>query len=372
MREWSLHVDESGNFDDPEEVVLVAGAMFHEPVTRRGDEILRAALKRMDPLIPYPPHATELALIAWWVAAWRFADPSVRVSHPARAHLDRASEVVERNAARPELATFTAALAAERRPSYEATRAASDWLARNEPGVAARLRALTRQAEIDYQHLGEELQRRFGPDGAFVVAAMDPGRAHAITTETGDRYLSLLVVLFERIFAVLRARPAERHVVRVTAAVRHVSVPLVGRRPLRPQDLGDCVRRAERFALDPPSGPVDPFIRVVPGTTPRYDQNAPPGIVLADFVARGLRHAVRDLSQQWSTAEARAERGVRFPASVVPRVTPGGARCPTVAAVGEPRARVALAFAGGVVPPAAGNTWMDQQADAWITVATAL
>jgi len=367
---WTLSIDESGSFDDPAASVCVVGVLLREAPSREADAILRGMLRRIDPIIPYPPHATDLRQIAHWVAAWALAAPPQRAAHPRRRLLDEAAARCERDADATALHAMMASLRAGQRPSYEALVTASRWLDRHASELAAQLRGLERDAEARYRLAVAAVIERFTPDGCFLVAAADRGSPAA---SSGDRYLDLLTALFERVFALLRARPAEAHEVWVVPAVRDVVSPPLGRHAMHPRDVGACVLRAERFPLDPPAGPADDHVRLIPAMPEAYGGATSPGVVLADFVANRSRQPLAE-ARPWPDLRDELLRRTGLSAEAVPRCSPGGAPMPAVAANGAPRDAVARAFREGVTEAAdvALAPWPDGQAARWSSVAAAL
>ncbi len=366
---WSLYLDESGRFDRADEAVCVAGVMLREPPSREADTILRAVYRRIDPIAWYPPHATDLRLPAWWIGAWALATPADRAAHPAAQTIEHAAALCARSSAEPDLAEMFIALERGRRPKREALDDASRWLRQRHPAIADALTGLARDVERRYRDVAGELLDRFGADRCFAVAASDDGRT---PPDGPDRYLALLVLLFERVFALLRSRPAERHTVWVFAATRNVHDPRVGSRPLQPRDVGACVRAAERFPFDAPSTTTDPWVRLVVASTPRYEDAVPAGVVLADFVANRSRRPLA-ANRPWRDLHRELVADTRLPFEAVPRGAPVSGLCPTVAATGSPRDAVARAFATGRVDGPSGSVgWRSEQARRWAEVAASV
>ena len=57
---WQLFIDESGDFDDPGDVVCVAGLFIPLPADDDLELYLRTRLGEAFPLTRYPQHASEL------------------------------------------------------------------------------------------------------------------------------------------------------------------------------------------------------------------------------------------------------------------------------------------------------------------------
>jgi hypothetical protein len=300
------------------------------------------------------------------------APSEVRAAHPRRHTLDAATAWCERAAADPALAGMWAALREGRRPAYDTLATASGWMRRRAAEVAADLLGLANDVERRYRLASTALAERFGPAGCLLVAASDRGDATRAPTAP-DRYLALLDVLFERVFALLRARPPERHVVWIVAATRRVRDAALGDRPLRAQDIGDCVRRAERFPLDAPTGPTDPWVRLLPAMPEAYDERVRPGVVLADFVANRCRGPLAS-APWWYALQAQLTDATGLPVEAVPRCTAGAGPMPTVAASGEGRTRLAETLAGAPTEPwiEREGGWDLEQAQRWARAVEAL
>jgi len=366
-----LHLDESGDFSSPDEPVFIAGLMLQERPSDVADEILGNALRRIDPLVPYPPHATDLRQLAWWVARWMLADVTVRDGHPARDTLDRAAALLQRASADRAVAPMLAALEEQRMPGYDVLRSATRWLRAHAPALRPELESLSRRAEDHYRSVGARLRALYGDARCHVLAAADPG---GLSPDGADRYLALLTVLFERVFALLRASPAQRHEVRVVAAQRHVTDGRVlHRRMLMPQDLGACVRRAEAFPLLAPVTAPDGNVRILPWASVAYREQVAPGVALADFVANRLRGVLLQ-SPGWDALSEAIVAATGLPVMATPGVHPSGGARPTIAAAGPPREAIAAAFRarpeGG--SPLKGVAWDAEQARLWIAVAEAV
>jgi hypothetical protein len=369
--QWVLHLDESGDFSAPGNAVLVAGIMLQEPPSDAADQILAGVLRRIDPLVPYPPHATDLRQPAWWVARWMLADPSVREIHPAREVLDRAAATLQRGGAAPLLARMNDQLTRRQTPDYDSLKLATRWLRDRDPALCRELESLARGSEDRYRAIGTQLRTLYGDARCHVVAAADPG---GVGLDGADRYLSLLTVLFERVFALLRARPAQRHEVRVVAAQRHVANPHMGRRRmLMPQDLGECVRQAERFPLFAPASAPDTIVRILPWRSVAYREQVPPGVALADFVANRVRRVLLQ-GPGWEQASDEIAAATGLATMVPARALPEGGAQPTIAAAGAPREAVAAAFQGVSTEdqPLPSGRWTTEQAQRWIAVADTL
>jgi hypothetical protein len=248
--QWVLFLDESGQFDLPDESVCVAGLLLQadDGVARRG--WLREPIERAVPWAPWPPHAAWLRRPSY--VAWCLMRPEARVPEGAAA----AVEFVKA-AGDPAPRSVVASAAKGERPSWNEVAASDAWLEANGPQHLSALAAEWERARGNLQAFLEHLAGQLGPEGCLLVAATEERGGERASAP--DRYLALLEVALERVFAFLRARPPEDHLVWVSCATRHVrGLPVPGV-PLRSADVADAIRKAERFPLFAPERPTDPM-----------------------------------------------------------------------------------------------------------------
>lgn len=371
---WLLFLDETGDFDDPAAAVAIAGLLVQEthPAMLAG---LRAPIAALNPVVPYPPHASMLNLsLAHWVA-WSRAAPAARAAHWRADWMATADREL---AGSTWLAKVLATPLQRGNEWYAALQQIDAMLPSRAPGAARLLEAVRGEHEHRMVSFLDALAGRYGPERCLAVAAAE---APGIDGGGSDRYLSLLRVVMERVLLLLRSRPAARHRVRVLAAGRHVEAsPFPRRIDLRSRDVADAIRAAERFPLDaPPAGGPDAWVHLVPESPQPYDAQVHPCLVLADFVANRLGWPLRRCSS-WPALSDDVRRRTALPAEAAPRWLAPARPCPTIAAAG-PAGEVVRALFGGELDRGGALQslrdrkvrpgWAREQAERWIDVAPA-
>ncbi|MFZ5476828.1 MAG: hypothetical protein ACOZNI_08645 [Myxococcota bacterium] len=358
---WSLFVDESGRFE-PGDPSLVAGLVAEAPADALGGGRLRAELEDIWGPGPWPPHASHL----------RF--PAARVLYAARAHardmpagrlakgLD-AREFTQRLAASP----FGPRLAAIRDgafPTWEDCRDA-DAVLRAHPRHGALLAVQEAQDLAMNDLVGRVLAR---VRGAVVVALADdapPGPPPAPREVREDAYVRALGVALERL-----ARLAGGADVECFVLAREVEVGGLGKADMQGFFLKGIVDRA--------AGAAGGAARLRPGgTVLRYrdDPRAPmhPALVLADWLANRMRHAIAahrgGLDPLVDRLVANGVLPSADPVLRAPARAPAVGPLPTLAAAGPPEDAVRAAFAGGSPALDASPAWVWDQARRWVTAA---
>jgi hypothetical protein len=279
-----LWLDESGDFADPLDTVVVGGVIVSEQV---GNGPVKAALRRLCPGWPWPLHAAhlrhEVSLALASVAARRL-DPTVRT--PVDADADTAIEVVRFR----ESTLVDAALDeldAGRLPSYNTVARLNIALkiavhqVRLAPEVVARLEIARDEWARAMAHTASALPSACGvtsleheqgvAGGSYLRRA---GVSEKIGASATHRYFGLLGPALARA-ASLRSGDSQPAPCVASRWVHDV-------RGLGNEDLLRVSRlytEAEGTRLKPP--------QVV-----RYDRSAPALLVVADFVANAARRAV--------------------------------------------------------------------------------
>lgn len=273
---WSLFLDETGVFSEPEEPAALAGLLLvgEGPGSRAElDSVVRAAW----PGLLYPPHASELRRAAGALRGLMLgAGPGHPLVEEARATLP--SEV---------LASLVAA--GGRRARFDALLAAGARIAEH-AALRARLDAYRQDG---FDRLRAALAGL--ADRAFLVAAMvGPSSDPDVTAE--QRYDAALTALLERVL--LQLRGGGRAVIRTHVAQIHRrdGLPAPARRPIMQGDVARCARAAEAHPWHAEaSDPLKKRVRLVAALPRPYDALVHPGVVLADFVANQmlvpLKHA---------------------------------------------------------------------------------
>jgi hypothetical protein len=367
VTEWLLFIDESGDFDDPDSRPCTAGLLLQDEDASVRSGPLRRLIEQVAPLVPYPLHAAHLNRVGFHLAC-RMRASGERQGEAGRDDwLDEAVRLV-RESSHPVAGAFLKALG---RPGWldcTLLRRFDAWLKSEAPPLFAVLAAERDAVNRAMWKLLDELHTAYGPDRCLLIAAAEG--TGSLTPVGEDRYLRLLTALFERVFALLRSRPAAQHRVWVRVAGRNVREAPFESVPQHSRHVADCIRAAERFPLWPPAGATDPDVRLVPFQPARYDESVHPGLVLADFIANRLW-----MPLQWArdlrSLEAQAQDRTALSIYATPRALPASARLPLPAAEGLARQIVNAAFSGRQVPaPAAvAPGWAREQALAWARAA---
>ncbi|HJL02387.1 MAG TPA: hypothetical protein RMH85_24590 [Polyangiaceae bacterium LLY-WYZ-15_(1-7)] len=297
VEEWVLYVDESGDFEsDPCSCVI--GLALRERESAELARQLRACVELCFPLVPWPPHATELNVPITRAAACLLADggdSAVRdTCAPALAALEGGRGQVE-------VDRLFAATEARRMPDYVDLQSADGWLRRRAPAAHQALLELRDRQRRHVRALFAQLVQLYGPDDVFVVGAAQKGDG----ASRADAYSRCLGALLERLLALLQEEGRER-VVRFRVATRGVLDPrLRASVPLNARHIVEAVEAAKPFAARLTG--ADSSVRLVPlEHVTKYDRRVHAGVVLADFLSNRLRSVLRR-----NTSWARTEEGVR-------------------------------------------------------------
>lgn len=361
MRAWQLYLDESGDFDHPNEAVLIAGVLFEGRATPQVSSALRRRLGEIFVGTAYPPHAAHhnvpTSLLSGVLAGHVPRGPAnerfLRGIAPSRelalvdipcAHAFRAE------ISRPE---------PRHRLAFEPLRAFDAWLQTTEPAARAALlqeRDLQR-ADLS-RYVSDELPGRLGHRPLMVAAWQAGAGSHP---HADARYEQLYEVLLERALSFIARQDDGAHL-DVHLAVRHRTVP-----QSHVEKLNQAEDRAGAFALLARTKHRPAVVRY---NAEVYDGRVAPGIVLADFAANTLRNALFS-GARWDRVAADVRGRVGLPASGACALLPLAAALPAVAADGPAREairRAAEASAQGRSEPSLASRprWASEQADAWI------
>lgn len=275
---WVLFIDESGDFDSETERACVGGLLAPRQIFDIDRKTWHAAFGHAVWPEAWPPHAAELnksgGIIALWLQSGRrWVVPGV---DPSVLH---AAEHVLRQCNVPKVAPFLRA--AEKRhemPDWELVCVATVALGQH-PAIAAQL-----SAGIDRIHqtlallvsgLGKALGSR-----VVVPMAVDVGSGLV----GHDRYALLLQALIERSVQLISA--AEPEALELSVATRGVLLPEVQARSLNREDVLSCVQGALANIRHGGLGNV----QVTTEAPLAYDEGAPPGLVLADWICNRARN----------------------------------------------------------------------------------
>ena len=265
---WNLYLDESGPLHDPNQVVVLAGALLpaaSSPSKRRRErplaphEQLQVNLRAAAPSMPWPLRAHLLHVDPLWL--WceeRDLPPAPRQALAALRQRDPALDDALRRA-----------LDAGQEPS---------------PADLVRLRRLGRQtpwAQVVSDYAGRrraQLRAASHGQGGHVILASEWPLPQAATARGRDA--QLMLALLERLQDGLERLPGD-HLVHVYAAWRHVEDDVFDR-----ASLAQLIQRIE--------APRSPRVRwsVMPVHHLAQDQG-PTGLLLADHVAHQARRLLR-------------------------------------------------------------------------------
>ncbi len=358
---WQLYIDESGDFGSSDWPQLIAGIALAGPDGSLRQSALRAAIERCVPDVQWPPHFSRINR-----PADRLATMLARHLHgDAPLTADGASICVSAFELMAELPDncfpWRQAVEGNTKVDYAQVTAMDAWLEANQPGLYGAL--VQRRSEDDrkIRALLAEIDQTVPV--LVVVATYDERPAGA------DAYLDLLPVLYERLFCLLRGGE-RRHEVWAHHDRRDVQPPDGPGRPirLRNRDVGRTIQEAASFPFHKADGFGDERVRIRPAGVHRYGPAAPPGLVLADFVANRLRRAMLDTNRNrpYRRLADAAEQRLRLEVERKPEGL-NADRLPTVAVAGRCRDAVRNAFAGHVpVPFVTQYGWMGDQARAWV------
>lgn len=376
-RTWQLFIDESGNFNDRGATCVVAGVLVEAAAHPRHDAQVRAALVEACPGLDYPYHASTAAYLTGRMCATLLSTQRTATRPtPARELAVRARESLVQLSDAPVAAQLLRELEAARLPDHALLRDADRLLEERAREVWTPLKALV----VDDQHRMRQVLRRAGelfgakgPDGAFIVTAVDaPGGGASDEVEDPvvdrDRYLALLRVLLGRVGALLHARASE---VWVTAAMRNVARRDVGDFPLNTVNVRAASTSARRL---PQAEPPTTAIRFVPAGVPRYRADVSPGIVLADFTSNRVRQSVLGGGGiTWESLARRIKDRVAMEPSWAPGFGPDRSKLPTLAETGRAEAAIWRAFDGQAMQDDLRDRprWAREQARLWIQAGAA-
>jgi hypothetical protein len=363
MRVWQLYLDESGNFEAPNDAVLVAGVLFEGRATPQVSSALRRRLEEIFVGSPYPPHAAHhnvaTSLLGGALAGHaphgpaseRFLRGIAGALHVARGD-------------NPHSRTLRAAVARADRPQrvdLGALQTFDRWLRRTAPAAHT---ALIQERDLQRADLkryaAEDLPKQLGRPPLLLAA----WQANAgPLTDADARYEQLYETLVERALSFI-ARRDDGAQLDVHLAVRHRTVPQE-----HVEKLKLAEEHASAFALLARAKRRPAIVRYKAET---YHHGVAPGIVLADFAANTLYNAPVSAAS-WSQLAADLQGRLGLPASAGCALLPLATALPAVAADGPAREAVRRAADGSTpaasapAPSLAGEPrWAKEQAHAWI------
>jgi hypothetical protein len=338
-KKWSLYIDESGQFDDRNASVVVAGVLVQG--LRSGRLELRERLERIAPGLPWPLHANRLGQPAWIAAAVARDPPALcrdgadfsqakrdilaAFWHRIRKQQPERTALVERELER----------GIENSKAVDAAKHLAGLMSRNECNAAL---AMAGEIRADMARVFEAVEA----DALHVLVAGESERDQAVA---GDRYLATLPAMTRRAAKIVAAQPGAA-VIHLHILTREVTDPVLDRkhdlhvRHLNPATSAGMHGRVRTATVEiaPYRGDVDPLF------------------VFADFVANRALHPCSDRQSLTATESAIEMRLCRRPRSgQPPRSHLAATGLAEVIERGGPSA---------TVTPSA-RVWAVQQAEEW-------
>lgn len=296
MRRWNLFVDESGDFDNAADEVVVAALAIEVGTPGTHPLSLKRAITTIFRGVPWPPRAAEIDRPVYLA----LGDSLRRMRRCAAAVTDfeRAADVIRarlQELSAADLREFDRAVEKEKRPGHDVVLRLDTTARRECPEEHAACRQATATALAGLTRVLGQAGAGRAPDGspvAFIAAAAEarPGCLAQPTEPSDDRatsrYLALLGVLVGRVLAVLGRFDGPQE-----AYLYVLDRPIIDPRQKVPTRLlepvvQDIVRRAVR-------GAHVPSVRIEVARVPRYDAEVDPRLVLADLVANRVRRTLR-------------------------------------------------------------------------------
>lgn len=313
---WHLFLDESGNFDAPDDEVVVAGILLREDAPGCAEDQLLRRFRQHLAHVPWPPHTAHLqhpvARVVWHAAARDGGAGWGAAPEKSRAAYDKAVEVLEESA--PD------ALAEAQRQALLDEGHGSDSLGRIDWELMGRFENLLAEYDLeqgtdllgqfesdaicDVREFRRGIMRAFagesvGHDGeggepapAYVTAVSESWRGDAEAKDS-DRYLVLLEQLVERVEAVLKRLGGE-HQVHLRPLGRHVKPDGGAQRPMRGEDLSGLIERVVRQRNEDEQEQNDASVSVVADGVAEWAYEMDSRLAAADFVANQLRRIASD------------------------------------------------------------------------------
>ena len=189
---WNLYIDESGKFEDPDDVVTVAGLLIKEGVDSFSQERVRRALERAFPRVPWPVHGWVLRKVCMQ-AVWAYSAYKHKAQMPSSCEWD-VIQLLE-NDERFQNACNCVRKAKD--PKYDDL-TYLDALIRKRDSVlwSCLFNAMIHQQEAIWRVL-QSCSKISLPGSVFLVVASETIQGDSASS-LRDRYLELLACLFHR------------------------------------------------------------------------------------------------------------------------------------------------------------------------------
>lgn len=363
---WQLYLDETGSFSATD--AGTAGGLLVDE-TDRGLPVawLREALKLVQPLSDYPPHATDLRNSAGQLAWWMLRGDPLGISWFSRPLFENARLALVRSAS-PAAQDFLAAVGSSRFPAWPILKRCEQVLLIEAPIELQGLRAFGMRCD---RHLSQLLLRLRGAWGGRFICAVAAQLPSSVGDDDAaarhpDRYLRAVTLLLERIACLLR-KSGQRHRVRVRVSARDLERPAIEGITLevRRDHLAKCAEAATGVAFEREAMASVIFEPLHPES---HDESVHPALVLADALMNRLYGWMR--MKTWSSLSGTVLSGFGLPAEA-PCLS-RSRRLPAFATGGPAHDFLSQVFAGEK-PEATllPEGWGKDQALRWAEAATA-
>lgn len=331
---WHLYVDESGSFE-PGSIGVVAGWLVRDVEDPRATATFKAALEEAFPLVPYPPHATELNVGALRVVGSAALSPDSDRSPRAKALREICAPFVDE----PRVRKLAERKASGQSVKRDELRRLQAWLETLDPGVAERLDKEARRSRRQVEAILHAIPSYYAADEAMVVIAAGRVAEEPVSAATGelveDGYVTLLESLLERAVALLQGPGATRKIW-LRVLTRDVSVAGFGRVELRHSHVARLAQRVEAAPYLTPRGANGVRVRSVEHVV-RWNEHVHPGCVLADFIANRVGNVI-GRNREWQAVVRDVKREVGLAPSARTRLAPDLGAVATLGTAGPLRA----------------------------------
>ena len=363
---WQLFVDESGAFEkQPNRPSVVAGLLLQHENHPDLEAALRKKLSDAYPMIPYPPHATDLNMPASRVAAclvWEAQSPGKRPASDKATFSACAEAIKSVRSIRHDYKDFLAVVERGGWPTWELLYATTSQM------KAETLPPIRKLMQAQDLHMGKVLDTILKNCPCCTLLASRSGLPHE--QPTGIDYMSQLRALFERVLMLLASQDpvptdlllhiAERRVPNDRAGVE---LPIVSR------DVQEAWQQAEEALFGQSRNVRLTGVHAVAQLPPAYDGNVHPGVVIADFVSNRLCGPAGDGGTSLNSLRSYVRKRTGLPMAMNRRGVTSDDPLPTVTACGRPTEAVRDAYRNlpkGASVKAVQPRWAREQAVEWI------
>lgn len=230
---WELHIDESGQFEVPQDEVVVGGVLFQVVADIHGTEHLKSGLKTQLPHLWWPLHTTDLNRAAYHLCSLVLMHQLNTSTSLSKLYQQIHSTMRLNKEVMDQLYKWITEFISQAGEHYAVVREQANkislrekidrdplepvmqWLKKTHPDVYKALETLVRQSRYKFFTAIQDwsnLQKK------LVLAAEEQINAGSIYP---DRYLPMLQQLLERVVYILSCNEGDHHV-RLFVGTRHV------------------------------------------------------------------------------------------------------------------------------------------------------